>query len=404
MKCILVSRFGANNIGDLAISETTRLRLEEKFKVDIYNFYGSQHLIKDVDNIYKNRELMVKKEKFKRKLKDYKLDKLLSLTSKVKTMLKDKPSVAERKFREIVKDYDICVIAGGNMLMGLGPKSNSIETFKNYVSEAGIAKIPVYVLDIGIGPFYSANQASEAVAALNKCEAITFRDEQSYNLFKKHDGDLTKASISVDPVFLMKNQRERKNSRKVNIGVNIFDASLIGFSKKDYKKTIKSYSNLINKLIDNNGYNVHVFTTTLVDEITQDLVIKNINDKDKLFVSSVNGISELLDLYKNLDLLVGTRMHSLIIAYSQLLPIIGLSWQPKVDAMFEIVQEEDYVFDFYNFNKEIDAILAKISQRLDNREKERVKALNNLAQISKKSKVNDRLLEEFILSNNLHAR
>lgn len=88
MKCILISRFGASNIGDLAISNYIHKSLEEKFDVDIYNFTGNAQSIKDVDNVISNRDLMIKKEKFKRSLNNLKLDKVLSLASKVKNLAK----------------------------------------------------------------------------------------------------------------------------------------------------------------------------------------------------------------------------------------------------------------------------------------------------------------------------
>lgn len=176
------------------------------------------------------------------------------------------------------------------MLMGLTAESNSIKFFSDHVRDANKAKVPVFVLDIGIGPFYNDAQAQAAVSSLNACEAVTFRDVQSYNLFKKHGGNLAKASVSVDPVFLLENKRNRVLGSNIKIGVNIFDATLIGYSKKDYKKSIESYALLINKLIENHNYTVSLFTTTLIDEITLELVAEKVNNKEKLEIVVVNGL------------------------------------------------------------------------------------------------------------------
>lgn len=38
-------------------------------------------------------------------------------------------------------------------------------------------------------------------------------------------------------------------------------------------------------------------------------------------------------------------MHSMILALTQYVPIIGLSWQKKVDSLFQMIGMEDYVYD-----------------------------------------------------------
>lgn len=398
MKCILVSRFGANNIGDLAISNEIYKKLSSKFEVDIYNFSGPSQSVKDIDKVVFNRDLMIKKEKFKRSLKNLRLDWALTLLSKAKSLLKKPPTASKDNFSDLVETYDVAVIAGGNMLMGLTAVSNSIKFFSDHVEAANKAKVPIFVLDIGIGPFFNKAQTKAAVEALNKCEAISFRDKQSYDLFEKYGGDISKASVSVDPVFLLENKRDKKVEKKVNIGVNIFDSSLIGFSKKDYQKTISAYAQLINDLIDKHKYTVSLYTTTLIDELTLDLVVEKVENKDNLKVVAVNGLKDLLDLYGSLDAIVGTRMHSIIIAFSQKLPFVGLSWQPKVNAMFEIIAEEDFLFDFYKFNNSVDQIIEKINLRLNNIEEDREKMSKKRLEIENMAKVNDDILDKFIES------
>lgn len=92
-------------------------------------------------------------------------------------------------------------------------------------------------------------------------------------------------------------------------------------------------------------------------------------------------------------------MHSIIMAYSQQLPFVGLSWQPKVNAMFEIIEEEEYLYNFNNFGEDIDEIIKKINQRLENIEVEKAKMEKKRQEIKEMSQVNDKLLDKFILEN-----
>ena len=86
-------------------------------------------------------------------------------------------------------------------------------------------------------------------------------------------------------------------------------------------------------------------------------------------------------------------MHSLIVAVSQNIPIIGLSWQPKVHAMFDMIEESDSVFPISDIKKNTPQIQALIEKKLDNEgAKERVEKVNRI--IDRQLEINYQIIEE----------
>lgn len=73
---------------------------------------------------------------------------------------------------------------------------------------------------------------------------------------------------------------------------------------------------------------------------------------------------ELLELYQGLSLIIGTRMHSMIVAVSQFVPIIGLSWQQKVVEMFKNLEMEEDVLPIEELPEKRVLLLEKVNEKL----------------------------------------
>ena len=78
----------------------------------------------------------------------------------------------------------------------------------------------------------------------------------------------------------------------------------------------------------------------------------------------IKSLSDLLKFYKRQDLLIGTRMHSLIIGFTQLLPIIAISWQNKVEGFMKQINLLQYCYQLNMVNENIDRIHEDAQQLL----------------------------------------
>ncbi len=58
--------------------------------------------------------------------------------------------------------------------------------------------------------------------------------------------------------------------------------------------------------------------------------------------SSAPGVDEFIDIAKQSSLIIGMRLHSLILGAAAGVPVIGLEYMPKVKAFMESINQGDY--------------------------------------------------------------
>ena len=102
---------------------------------------------------------------------------------------------------------------------------------------------------------------------------------------------------------------------------------------------------------------------------------------------TVDSDKDLLKMYSTFDLVIGTRMHSMIIAVSQNIPVIGLSWQQKVDEMFKNINLTNSCYGIENLEDHLDEILEKSKKIIE----------NNQSYVKETKAVKNQLANEFLI-------
>ncbi|MER2295051.1 MAG: polysaccharide pyruvyl transferase family protein [Desemzia incerta] len=393
MKILLISRFNVPNLGDLVISDTLYSLISRYGKTDKYNLFGEPFNFVNLNNIETNGYSL--KYKLFRILKKYRLEKLITAYGLLKTKIKSKNSKTT-SYEEVVDSYDLIILGGGNMLMTLDDNNSTINRLDNYVDIAIKKGKKIFAMDIGIGPFFNDSDKELAIEVLNKCDYVTFRDDSSYKLFCENGGNSDTSDVSVDPVFLANfdYEKEPTSDNAIQVGVNIIDSRLIGHDEKEYKKKLNGYASIVNKLLNNN-IKVSLFITSKEDQAALDDTFRLIRDKRNVEKIEINGINQLIKLYSNMDLLLGTRMHSMIIAYVMGVPLVGLSWQTKVTSFFNVIDEAESCFDFKEFEKNHSLIYKTIQNKIYNSKSIIESMKKKLETIKEKAKTSEKVLEKY---------
>ena len=392
MKILLISRFNVPNLGDLVISDTLYSLVSQYGETDKYNLFGKPFKFVDLNNIETSGYSL--KYKLFIILKKYRIEKLTTVYRLLKTKVKSNESTTS--YEEVVDSYDLIILGGGNMLMTLDDNNSTINRLNNYVDIAAKKGKKIFAMDIGIGPFFNNSDKKLAIEVLNKCDYITFRDNNSYKLFCESGGNSGISDVSVDPVFLANFDHEKKTrlDPAIQVGVNIFDSRLIGHDEREYKRKLKGYVTIVNKLIDNN-IKVSLFITSKEDQAALDDTFRLIRDKRNVEKIEINGINQLTKLYSTMDLLLGTRMHSMIIAYVIGVPLVGLSWQTKVTSFFNVIDEPESCFDFKEFEKNHSLIYETIQNKIYNSKSIIEFMKTKLEVIKEKAETSEKVLEKY---------
>lgn len=271
----------------------------------------------------------------------------------------------------------------------------------------------------GAGPLNTKMGMFLAKLALKKVDLFVARDPGTYNLIDEIAPDLAK-QLGHDGIFLpgfdeycryLKNHREtnsRLSNKELEIGINIrqwyhFSSSVIPyqFNKRTYKQKskpmmdtlLKQYCDLISWLIEQYNANIVLISSYQpgIEPWEDDIYYLNkikeeflINEKVKLMENSVN-----LDTYfrtmGSLDLMVGMRLHSSLVALRFGVPSINISYTLKGKDIMEHLGLQNYVIgleDFIDSTNNIKDMVANVILHLD---EERLKVNSIVEQATAKN-------------------
>lgn len=359
MKILLLSFTDSSNFGDQLIVEQLKKRLQNYGDVITYSYSFKKNI--EYLTLKTPPTSKEKLNKIKQIYSDYfRKNILFDKLHGFNMVHNQKKRINKSEFLYDLQKSDLLVIGGGNTIFDLTKHSRSADKYEVIVSQAIKEKKIIYFMDIGIGPFCTEKQLIKTRQLLSKADFVTVRDEASQSLLD----ELPNVQLSIDPVFSYENSMVTKISNN-KIGFSVIDLRLNKSSKTEYEKYLLATKKLILKIL--NFYpdqEIVLFNSEVRDYVAvNDLItlLKNTNRIESVFIGSK---SDLIELYKNLKLIVGTRMHSMILAISQGIPIVGLSWQAKVTEMFKIMSDEKSVFPITEIEENIDRIFAQINEKI----------------------------------------
>jgi len=225
-----------------------------------------------------------------------------------------------------VKDYDILVFGGG----GLIQNSTSIKSLMFYLLHVVLAKFyrkKVVLLAQGIGPLSGRFAKIISRIIINMTDLITVRDESSKSLLKSI-GVTKPIEVTADLVFSLEFPIEKNSSHA--IGISVRSANV---ASDKYRLEISKF---IKYLM---GMSKSVVLLCLKEEDI--LEAKKINE---LLANQVDIVSpmQVVNKMRSLDVIIGMRLHSLILATMMKIPFVALSYDPKV-ASFAAMANQRYI-------------------------------------------------------------
>ncbi|MFV5900131.1 polysaccharide pyruvyl transferase family protein [Enterococcus faecalis] len=355
-KVVMVSFIDSSNIGDQLISRTIEQELLMDYEVKSFSY-------KYVENDFYFKRINKKRRSWRNKIYNKYIKKITvvhTLVSKVKWSLyynyklKRQDSI---ELRKALRETGVLIIGGGNVIFDSSEYTFSALKFAHLLDIAEEENAEVFVCSIGIGPFQNEKQEKEAVRQLKRCKSVVLRDSLS-QYYCIVNGFET-AVKSIDPVFLLNAEKKLSNKKLPIIGICVIDYRISGASYEEYVSYLNNLVRLITILDNCLNIKIVLFSTEKEDYNTINELKKELRDVTSVHWRTVESIKDLLMMYSTFDLVIGTRMHSMIVAISQNIPVIGLSWQQKVDEMFKNIKLTSSCYDIENLEDYLDEILEK---------------------------------------------
>ena len=390
MKCVLVSFFNSKNLGDILIGTSLEDMISKQFTLDKISYSGLLEVTGNTPSTSYNNN------SFKSKI--LKIMKNNGLGSFVNFYYNNLKNIDLEIFEKKISAAEVLVIGGGNMIFDLDRYSSSASRFNKFVSIAKKNGVKIFAISLGIGPFQTKKQALNAVRALEICDYISFRDKASYEIFKKYNKTHQNVHISVDPVFLFPHKITFKKDNTDFVGLNIINNKLLIDSNEEYYDSINQYKKLAEGLAENLNKKVVLFSTELSDYEAVEDVYNLTKHNNQIGIRYISTVDELFEFYSEISVLVGTRMHSMIIALTQGIPVVGLSWQQKVNSLFEIINSPDLLFPYKDMEASMLTIIKSVDNIYRDLDKEKIRINAMMETIKTKNEINIELLE--LLQNN----
>lgn len=236
---------------------------------------------------------------------------------------------------------DLLISGGGSLLQDV----TSDRSLYYYLSIMMLAKKlgkPVMLYAQGIGPVRGSLARGAMRYIGNMVDLITVRDEGSRDELKRLRVTKPPVHVTADPVVAMHPVDKQVGRTILSKNGVEGGAPLIGISVREWKDW-GHYKQVLAQTADMITAEFGARVVYLPMQWPEDVSIaKKIAARTKL-PSTVLGdkytTSELLSLIGNFDMLISIRLHALIFAAVMHVPMIGLSYDPKIDRFLETIGE-----------------------------------------------------------------
>lgn len=244
------------------------------------------------------------------------------------------------KISRALRECDLLISGGGSLLQDV----TSWRSLYYYLSIVAMAKAfgkPVMLYAQGIGPLRGKNARRAMRIIGNRVDMITVRDEGSRRELQRLGVTRPHIEVTADPVLgihpvshtfgktILSKNGVRKKKPIIAFAVREWD------SKNDYKKVLAEVTDRIYEEID---AQVLFLPMQYPGDVEAAKRIRNkSHHKQGIFLEDEYTTTELLSLVGNVDLLIGIRLHALIFAGVMQVPMIGISYDPKINRFMEAV-------------------------------------------------------------------
>lgn len=283
---------------------------------------------------------------------------------------------------------DLLISGGGSLLQDV----TSWRSLYYYLSIVTMAKAfgkPVMLYAQGIGPLRGKNARRAMKLIGNRVDVITVRDEGSRRELDRLGVTRPHIEVTADPVLAI-------HPANLTLGRTILEKSglckkkpIIAFAvreweaKNDYKKALAMTADRIAEELD--AQVLYLPMQYPCDVEAAKRIRNKSRYKNAIFLEDEYTTTELLSLVGNVDLLIGIRLHALIFAGVMEVPMIGISYDPKLDRFMESIGDQ-CVADLESLTSDtlMDAVRAKWRSRalVDVKKQEAVRSLRSLAERS----------------------
>lgn len=307
---------------------------------------------------------------------------------------------AYRRFNlpDIIKAIKNCdaLISGGGSLFQDATSSASFYYYLGIVVIAQMLCKKVLVFSQGIGPLKKDYNRKVFTKIINKIKMISVRDEISIKELETLKIYKPEIIVTTDPVFMLESAPEEvgKNILKES-GVNFGSKLIVGIAARDWtnnKEAILQIAETADGIIEEFDAQVVLFPFHYPEDLDfANGIAEKMRSKPCILKGEYKP-SEIMSAIGLMDINIGVRLHALIFSVCMGVPVIGITYDPKIDGFlntmglkpicrYDNIQREQIIKEIQRIINNRDEIVKAIAETRDSAKQKSFENLEKLMEV-----------------------
>ncbi len=283
-----------------------------------------------------------------------------------------------------IRRCDLLISGGGSLLQDVTSKKSIIY----YLAVMWLARLfgkKFFIYSQGIGPINSNFNRGLTRKILMKASGIVVRDISSKEFLTELGIPAERVVVTADPVLRIK-RADTATGREILASEGFArreGSTTVGFAIKE-KKTESGFVDELCTSMEHLLERGDVQIVLIPFHFNEDMAVAGVIEQrltekgygDKICTLRHKYLTEeMLSIIGNMDVLVGVRLHSLIHAAIMGVPMIGISYDPKINSFMKSIgmkamcmiydfSSEDFLEEFDKTMREKELIVARVNTKL----------------------------------------
>ncbi|WP_227394324.1 polysaccharide pyruvyl transferase family protein [Jeotgalibacillus aurantiacus] len=325
MKIGIVGNYGHDNNGDEAILAGILESLEEHAGInrrDVVVF--SNHPHKTIEEHQVQSVPLIARKK----------SKIAAITATIRSHI------------HTIRKLDLLIIGGGGLLMDLYKRDAPVYSVPAFLAKRFGCKTVIW--GVGAGPITTPLGTMLIKQMATSADIISVRDQESKELLERI-GVTNPIQLATDPAFgLTWNRARVKTDQLRKIGVTAVPYYSKQYwpvhNEEKYQAYITGFARNLDRIIEEQQAEITFFATKYPQdvEVVNDIQKKMLHGNATSLVEKNMKPQDIMAFSAKQDLIIGTRLHSLILAVRTGTPVIGVGYHRKVGAFTSSINQESF--------------------------------------------------------------
>lgn len=239
------------------------------------------------------------------------------------------------------------LISGGGTLIQDRTSTKSLWYYLTIISLALRKNLKVMLYSNGIGPLEKKKNVRRTQKILERADLITLRDECSYETLRELGIKNEKVAVTADPALdLQIADKDRGERILINEGIDT-SKKILGVSVRRWQNLDDNFEAEIAKACDYAYEKYGYYTVFLPMQSSRDMTIsQNVRRRMRSSSSIIKrryNVEDMISIMSCFDLCVGMRLHTLIYAAINAVPLIGLVYDPKISSFMQYTHQNHFI-------------------------------------------------------------